>query len=138
MKKTSIVRFGLIMGMFIHSGICVAQTADDAVAASGSTEISVTKEVQGEVGWKSKNKFSVVYMSNEESDQEILFLVDNPVSVVHKKTLDEIAVGDTVRVVFDETVRDTPDGQVTRIHPKEVIFVRSGKTEAESGVLVSE
>jgi hypothetical protein len=123
----------------------VVKQADPHVADKVS---SAVKEVQGEVVWKSKTKFSIVYRSDETSEQEILFFLDQPVRVVHRNSLDDIAIGDTVRVGYEEYVQETPQGQVIKTRPVEIVFIRSGtrppvsaqepEPEIESDVLISQ
>jgi hypothetical protein len=106
---------------------------DDAPQQEGVVS-SVTRSIQGEVVWKTRTKLAVVYYSDDRSEQEMLFLLDGPVKVVHRLSLDDIQVGDTIRVSYEEYVVEQSDGQVIRTRPVEITFIRSGTRTAPVAV----
>jgi len=131
---------GTIVSVFQTTAIAQNKQGDEAIKIN-----SVSKQIQGEVVWKSKSKLSVVHYSDDLSEREILFLLDDAVRVVYKRTLDDIQVGDTVRVSYNEYTVEEGGRTLIKTKPTEVAFIRSGtrlppvaQTPVETDILSSE
>ena len=85
---------------------------------------SAVKEIQGEVSAIVNNFISIIYKKEKGVDYEIGFPIDKNVKLVHKKSLQEIAVGDTVSIEFEEVNETAKDGTITSRKPKAIYFVR--------------
>lgn len=90
----------IIISIFIISGISQA----DEEKKGKRIVASNLKEIQGEVAGISKDSIAIVYNRNEATgeEHEMSFPVSKGVSIVHKKNIKEIAVGDTVNVQYEE------------------------------------
>ena len=102
MSKENKKRMVLIMavGIFIICGICRA----DGDEKSKRVVVRVAKEIQGEVAGISKDSIAIIYNRNEATGEEyeMSFPVAKEAGIAHKKSISEIAVGDTVNVQYEE------------------------------------
>ena len=102
MSKENKKRMVLIMaaGIFIICAIALA----DGDEKSKRVVARVAKEIQGEVAGISKDSIAIIYNRNEATGEEyeMSFPVAKEVDIVHKKSINEIAVGDTVNVQYEE------------------------------------
>ena len=109
MSKENKKRMVLIMavGIFIICGICRA----DGDEKSKRVVVRVAKEIQGEVAGISKDSIAIIYNRNEATGEEyeMSFPVAKEVDIVHKKSINEIAVGDTVNVQYEEILVSIPN-----------------------------
>lgn len=93
----------------------------------------------GEVSAISKDFIAIVYNRNLEkgSEEEIALPIAKNVIIEHKKSLDQIAVGDTVYVEFDEVSEQTDNGERTKRIAGAISFVRAAPKAAKTTMLDS-
>lgn len=90
------------------------------------------KQITGTVSGLSARHLSVLYSSDPErgASLEAAFNLDKDVRVIHKQSLKEIAVGDTVSVAYEETVTRTAEGKSMRsTKVKSITFLKPAPKE---------
>lgn len=97
------------------------------------------KGITGEVSAISKDFIAIVYDRNvgKGSEEEICLPIAKNVIIEHKKSLDQIAVGDTVYVEFDEVSEQTDSGERTKRIAGAISFVRAAPKPAKTAMLDS-
>ncbi|KPK97834.1 MAG: hypothetical protein AMJ95_07150 [Omnitrophica WOR_2 bacterium SM23_72] len=85
-------------------------------------ETKTMKEVQGEVTWVKQDKISIVYNTDESKgmDYEILLPVDKDTKLVHLKSIEQIKIGDRVRILYEEKTQESA-GEVRSYRRAKVI-----------------
>lgn len=85
-----------------------------------------TKELIGKVvSFTPKNEPQFIAIAVEEENTDYYFVLAEDVKVVHKKSLSEIAVGDTVKIQYQVIVEKTEEGIEREKHVAKVIsFVK--------------
>jgi len=75
---------------------------------------SVTKKIEGVVSAVNKNGIAVVYNRNPVKglEEEMFVPLNNSIRLAHKKKLEEIGIGDTVSVKYEEITREAKEGPV--------------------------
>ncbi|MDO8748549.1 MAG: hypothetical protein Q7J72_05480 [Candidatus Omnitrophota bacterium] len=138
-KKRKIILI-MAVGIFIICGISRA----DEDKKSKRVVARIAKEIQGEVAGISKDSIAIVYNRNETTGEEyeMSFPVAKEVGIEHKKSIKEIAVGDTVNVQYEEvtekyTEDEEKDPEINR-KVKVITFLRSAVKVAESAEADSE
>lgn len=113
----------------------VTEEATPAVAAAEAPKAEPPKEemarksMTGEVAGISPSFIAVVYDKDDKSAYEMALNLDPKVKIVGKKNINEIRVGDTVTVSYDERFQKDEKGD-TRINGRKVTaisFIREGK-----------
>jgi len=101
---------------------------------------AASKEVAGRVSGISKNYIAIAYGSDEatHTEYEMLIPLDKSLNLTHVKTLDQIKVGDTVSIQFDETVETTIEGEKVFRRGKGIAFISAAPKVVESDVLGAE
>ena len=92
----------------------------------------VTNEITGSVSGIGRNYITVNYKHDAEkgAEYEVYFPIDANVQVQNKKNISDIAVGDRVGIIYEETRIDDPDkGKETKRKAKIVRYV--GPPEAK-------
>jgi len=116
-------RMVLIMaaGIFIIRAIALA----DGDEKSKRVVARVAKEIQGEVAGISKDSIAIIYNRNEATGEEyeMSFPVAKEVDIVHKKSINEIAVGDTVNVQYEETTEKSAEDKEKDLEIKRQVKV---------------
>ena len=96
-------------------------------------------ELTGEVSAISKDFIAIVFRRDEKkgTEEEIGLPIPKNVIVEHKKSLDQIAVGDMVSIQYDEVVEQNETGKVTKRVAKVISFVRAAQIKPQKDVLDS-
>lgn len=127
-KKMSIISVLVITLVLGLTEIVFVQSAAAEKAGDKIRRRSVMKEVQGEVTWIRKDRIAIVFARNEEqgTEEEILLPIDAGVKLEQKQKLQQIEVGDTVAIQFEEVTEEgRQEGRMTR-KAKVVRFIRKG------------
>ena len=123
MSKENKKRMVLIMaaGIFIIRAIALA----DGDEKSKRVVARVAKEIQGEVAGISKDSIAIIYNRNEATGEEYerSFPVAKEVDIAHKKSINEIAVGDTVNVQYEETTEKSAEDKEKDLEIKRQVKV---------------
>lgn len=144
MKKIHypILMFMLILSFLIIS-VCMAQESKQ------EKPIVRVKEMVGEIVYFTpRNDPKVIAIGNNETNTDYSFIIDAETNVEHKKSLKELRVGDTVRIVYHEIVKtDKRKGMIDERVARQISFVKENKSkgiepgpgsESETSSLVSE
>ena len=112
--------------------LCVG-TAAGAQEATGTqgNEVVVVKEVSGEVGFVRPLYITVVYARDMEkgAEYEMVFPIDEDVTLLNRRSFDEINPGDTISVTYEERTWTTAEGlEKTERRAKAVRFVSAANT----------
>lgn len=112
------------------------QATKEAPVKKEATEertVSVPKEIEGKVSGISPNFIAIAYGESKQASLEMAFDLNKNVKVNHKKSLSEIAMGDTVKVDYDEITRTRDDGKkISRRAAKMVTFLRKAEKIPEA------
>ena len=113
--------FFMAAGIFIIRAIALA----DGDEKSKRVVARVAKEIQGEVAGISKDSIAIIYNRNEATGEEyeMSFPVAKEVDIVHKKSINEIAVGDTVNVQYEETTEKSAEDKEKDLEIKRQVKV---------------
>jgi len=109
----------------------------ESVAQQSPKKGVASKEIGGRVSGITKDYIAVVYNVDEaaHTEHEVLLPFSKDLALDHAQTLDQIKVGDTVSVEFEEdTVSAKEGGKVFR-RGKVVHFVSHAPKETETDVL---
>src|SRR3990167_7089594 len=116
-------RMVLIMaaGIFIIFAIALA----DGDEKSKRVVARVAKEIQGEAAGISKDSIAIIYNRNEATGEEyeMSFPVAKEGDIVHKKRINEIAVGDTLNVKYEETTEKSAEDKEKDLEIKRQVKV---------------
>jgi len=97
------------------------------------------KEVQGTISAIGKNYISVVY--NRDTDKgveyEMMLPFDENVEFAYKHNIKEFAIGDTVKIQFEDTTEGKGDMAVTKRKAKVISFVSPAPPAPPQSSLVS-
>ncbi|UCC94455.1 MAG: hypothetical protein JSW40_06495 [Candidatus Omnitrophota bacterium] len=101
--------------------IGLAQVSKERVRPGGGI-----KELEGQVVGINKRCIAVVYSRDriKGSESEIMLPVDEETEVVHRRSLENINVGDTVRIQFEEETEERKGKQRMKRKARAVRFVR--------------
>jgi hypothetical protein len=97
-------------------------------------EISRTgSKITGTIGNIAKNSIAVVYKRDEAKGEEfeMLFPIDKNLKIVHKKSVSELSVGDTVEVQYEDVVTERKGRQEGKRNTAVITFISPGETVAE-------
>lgn len=113
-----------------------------AVFSQEKTKIagSRLKIVSGEVSGIGRDFIAVVYNRDEAkgTEEEIALPIAKDVILEHRKSLEQIAVGDLVDVQFEDVKEETKEGTKTKRIARVITFVKAAlPAKPESSVLVS-
>ena len=102
------------------------------------TKISSTiKEVQGEISWISSRYIAIAYNRDpgKGSEDEMLLPIDSSLKLEHKQSLDQIKVGDLVRVQYDEETEEDEKGNKKDSRKAAVVsFIKAGMKKEEPAI----
>ena len=117
-KKTVLI---MAAGIFIICAIALA----DGDEKGKRVVARAAKEIQGEVAGISKDSIAIIYNRNEATGEEyeMSFPVAKEVDIVHKKSINEIAVGDTVNVQYEETTEKSAEDKEKDLEIKRQVKV---------------
>ncbi|MFH0839268.1 MAG: hypothetical protein V1893_03690 [Candidatus Omnitrophota bacterium] len=81
--------------------------------------------IEGEISAISNKYISIVYKKEKDAEYEMLLPIDKDIEIIHKKSLDEMKVGDTVYIEYeDEVITDTAEeGQAMKRKAKVISFM---------------
>lgn len=84
------------------------------------------KLLQGEISGISRNFISIIYYKDAQKgiEYEMAFPLDSDIQLKHKRSLDQLSVGDTVAIDFDETIEETAGGTDVKNKARAISFVR--------------
>ena len=138
----------VILAFLFISCACILDKGSAQGAKDEVKRTSITRELTGEVTWIRGDRIAVVFERNKDrgSEEEILLPVASDVRIVHKKSLDQIAAGDMVRIQYEEVTEEWPDGRRNVERKVKVIsFLRAAakrpiaeNTIAEQKALISQ
>ena len=118
MKKTYLCLALVLAIASVHLSICaVAEDKDKGKTKKEPGVTTLAKQVQGEVSNIGKRFISVVYERDVAAgtESEMMFPIDaKTIRLEHKRSLAEIAQGDTVLVIYKEETIDDGNRQKTR------------------------
>jgi hypothetical protein len=108
------------------------QKQDNAGTAQPTKNVQ-TKEVEGTVSGLSASFIAVVYGRSEEGiAQEMAFTLNDKVRIAHKNSLKDIGVGDSVKVIYEETIEKKQEGsQSSKRAVKQIVFLRQAPKQIE-------
>ncbi|MDD5454117.1 MAG: hypothetical protein PHW62_01265 [Candidatus Ratteibacteria bacterium] len=117
----------IVFALFICSTAMAKDAKDIKKEENAANQKIVLKEVQGEVTWIRNDKIAIMYAQDNEAGtaEEMLLPVPEDVSVINKKSLNEIKVGDIVRVQYEEVTEETPEGTSINSRAKTIIFLKA-------------
>jgi hypothetical protein len=115
---------------------CISASAQELVEKAPEV-VRQTKEVEGVVAGAGPGAIAVTAGVNDAgASMEMSFNVPANVRFVHRKSMKDINVGDTVKIVYEETVSSYPDKRRKSVREvKQVIFLKPGaarKAEADA------
>jgi len=97
--------------------------------------ITETREVEGVVTGLSRRFIAVLYGKNTESGAglEMAFDIPEKVMIVHKRSLDDIKSGDTVKLVYEEAFKIENETKIaTKRNLKQIVFLKAAEKKNES------
>jgi len=117
MKKIVLVLLGIGLGI----GLIFAEEKKEKNIVK-STE----KEITGEVSAISKNFIAIVYQRDEEKgiEYEMAFTLDENIELKNKKRIEEINVGDIVKLTYEENIEESALGERKVNKAKVVEFLK--------------
>ncbi|MFA5146886.1 MAG: hypothetical protein WC515_05920 [Candidatus Omnitrophota bacterium] len=128
----------LIAAVYLISGPAYAVPAEEKAALP--REEVATRSVVGIVSGVSPSFIAIEYGIDQAGPSlELAFNIDKSVKVENKRSIKEIAMGDTVEVTYGEITRIAPDGKKlgSKRVAKKVTFMRPAAKPSESSVLTS-
>jgi hypothetical protein len=139
MKKTLII--AAAFGLLACAVISFAQDAAPGAKTRVKKEVSssAVQEIEGKISAINNNGIAVVFNKNESkgAEEEIYVPFDKTkITLVHKRVLNEIEVGDTVKVVFKEVTDEVEGKESKRLQATTITFL--GKAEKRPATLTSE
>ena len=92
---------------------------------------SEMKEVQGRVSNFSREYITITYEEDREKgiENEIMLPVEDNIRVVHKKSLEEIKIGDIVNVQYEQITEEYEEGQKRKRKAKVIKFIRTPRED---------
>lgn len=95
--------------------------------------VSSMEEVEGQVSAVSKQGIAVVYKKDtvKNTDYEIYLPIDKSLKLEHKKSLDQISVGDIVRVRYEELTEELKEGPKASRKAKVITFLKPAEKRPE-------
>ena len=93
------------------------------------------KEVQGTISAIGKNYISVVYNTDTAKgvEYEMMLPFDENIKFEYKKNLKEFAVGDTIKITYEETTEGKGDKAVTKRKAAVISFISPAPGPLQSG-----
>ena len=115
-----ILSIAMILCLFCFMGISEAQEAKTEKV------ILEVKELVGEViSFTPRGKPEFIGIAVDEENTDYIFLIDRDVKVVHKKSLSQIVIGDTVKIEYHVIMETNEKGkQRTKRVAKVITFIR--------------
>jgi hypothetical protein len=132
--KRWIVKITLaIVLIFGLSGLSLAQKPTEKAKESktGPVITTTTKEVQGEVNFINNVFIAITYAHDKNGSCDIGFPLDKNVKPVHKQSLNQIGVGDTVSLEYEETAEQVGKEIMVQRKLKKIYFIRAGVKQPE-------
>ena len=125
-RSLTVIILGLVL-FYLAAALEAGERDEEGI------ETVVVKEVSGEVYALNRNRITLIYSRDEEKgvEYEILLPFDKDVELVHKRSLDEIKIGDTVGVKYEETTIEYKDKKSFRRKAKEIRFIKAAPREEE-------
>jgi len=104
-------------------------------AAEEGDVVVVVKELIGEViSLTSRGDSQLICIAVDEENTDYIFLIDEEIKVVRKRSLNAINIGDTVRVKYHVITRTTKEGrQRSKQVAKLITFMAPAKKGLRSG-----
>jgi len=124
-----IVSLIIILSLFCFIEICQAEKDKGIIKTT-----TLDKTVQGEISWIGKDYIAIIYQKDEKKgkEYEILLPIDADIQLLHKSNLDQLSVGDTVRVQFEELTEEYKEGARKERKAKVISFVKPAVKKPES------
>jgi hypothetical protein len=138
MKTKKILSAGLLVLLCV--GIFGMAFAQEVKEEKGVKKATNVKEIEGEVSAVNKNGIAVVYKRDltKGTEYEIFLPLDDKVKIAHKRKIDEISVGDIVKVQYDEITEEAREGPRKTLKGVTVTFLKPAPKKPESPVVESD
>lgn len=121
------------MVVFVLGITCIASA--EKVKGESQKSTSTIKELQGEISGISKESISIIYNRDLEKgiDYEMLLPIEKGnIQLIHKNSLDELCVGDTVRLQYEEETKEDEEGRKIKRKARVISFIKPKPKEIES------
>lgn len=127
MKRSDVITCLILAGILAFSGInlVAAQDEEDMEARSDNA----FKEIVGNVVYYTpRNNPRVIAIGHDETNTDYAFLITEDTRIEHKKSIRDIAVGDTVKVVYLRLTKiDNRRRKSEELVAKVISFIRAAK-----------
>lgn len=140
-RQAGITQIGwVVMGAMALFLLCLVAVGETQEGKEKIKTTTASKEVQGEVSGIGKDSISVVYMRDEKKriEYEMLLPIEKDIRLVHKQRLDQINVGDIVRVQYEEVTEEYEEGPRSSRKAKVISFVKPAPQKPEQTAPESE
>lgn len=142
-KKCKLQRlcYTIIVGiLFIISLVAAGQTQEQDEKGKIKTT-TLAKEVQGEIGAIGKDYITIIYERDAQKGIEYemwLPIEKDKIKLVHKRSLEQLNIGDIVRVQYEEITEEYKEGPRLSRKAKVISFVKPAPQKPEQTALESE
>ncbi|MDD5477085.1 MAG: hypothetical protein PHG87_02595 [Candidatus Omnitrophica bacterium] len=131
MKSKKICVIALAAGLMALWS-CVSFAQEEGKQEKPKTT-SIIKTIEGQVSAVNKNGVAIVYNRDlaKGAEQEMFVPLDSNIRLVHKKKLEEIGIGDTVSVIYEEVASETKEGPGKTFKGITVTFLKPAPKKPE-------
>jgi hypothetical protein len=126
-KATQRMRLAISIGLGAWYVFMIPPSLASAQAAAqeAAKPVSQMKEVQGEVSFVASNFISVIYKRDAKAEYEMAFPFDKKkILLDHVQSVNQINIGDTVSIQYEETVQQAEKGAKISRSAKKIFFIR--------------
>jgi hypothetical protein len=125
-SRISRIFFATVAMVGVSTALFAQEQKLNTTDAAQPTKTVQSKEVEGTVSGMSNSFIAVLYGRSEQGiAQEMAFQLTNKVNILHKNSLKDISVGDTVKVIYEETAERKVDGSLSyKRAVKQIVFLR--------------
>lgn len=119
--------FALLLVIILGSGLSASSAADEV--RKKKIIKKAQNEVQGEISWINSRYIAIAYNRDpvKGSEDEMLLPIDSTLKLEHKQSLDQIKIGDLVRVRYDEETEEDEKGNKKDSRKAAIIsFIKAG------------
>ncbi len=130
MKVRRVIYIGII-------GFLLLSISEVAFAKSEETEKNIIRrtshEISGEVGAIGYNSISIIYERNEKTgmEYEMLIPVDANTKLERKKSLNELKIGDKIKIQFEDATSEDSGEEKLERKAKVISFLSSAIKKPE-------
>ena len=127
MKRVILIICFVLIGTLVSSGasLVIAQEEEAIESADNAKEM-----IGNVVYYTPRNNPRVIAIGNDETNTDYSFIIDKDTRIEHKKSISDIKIGDTVKVVYSfKTKIDNRRRKSEELVAKVISFVRAKKEE---------